>query len=127
MTIKNLLKTLLFLTTLFGLSAYGAQDTSSKLLGKTFKYTYKDAVYHVQFKSASELHWKAMQGEEAGREDLETYTLQKISPTEYFIAWIEKDGLGVSQVLNLKEKRVHTFLKIDKELISLNGTLTQLN
>ena len=130
MNVSKLFRTLLLIASFFSFSAYATQDkipnNSNKLIGKTFEYTYGDVVYHVNFKSANTLHWKAIKGEEAGREDDETYTIQQLSSTTYFIAWIEKDGLGVSQVLNLKDKKINAFLKIDKEIIPLTGSAREL-
>ena len=130
MNVSKLFRTLLLIASFFSFSAYAAQDkvsnNSNKLIGKTFEYNYGDVVYHVNFKSANTLHWKAIKGEEAGKEDDETYTIQQLSSTTYFIAWIEKDGLGVSQVLNLKDKKINAFLKIDKEIIPLAGSAREL-
>ncbi len=42
-----------------------------------------------------------------------------------FIAWVEADGLGVSQVLDLKTNKVYSYLKIDQELVALEGMITK--
>lgn len=127
MNISKLFRNLLLIASLFSFNAYASSDTSNKLIGKTFEYNYGDVIYHINFKSNNTLHWKAIKGEEEGREDDETYSLQQLSSTTYFIAWIEKDGLGVSQIINLKDKKINSFLKIDKEIISLTGSMKELH
>ncbi|MCG3676428.1 MoaF-related domain-containing protein [Aliarcobacter butzleri] len=42
----------------------------------------------------------------------------------YFVSWVEADDLGANVVLNLKDKKVNAFLKIDREIIPLSGTVT---
>jgi len=96
------------------------------LVGKTFEYDYGTAAYRVNYKSTETLHWKAIKGEEAGKESDETYALQQLNPYTFFVSWIEADGLGVSLVLNLKEKKINAFLKIDAEIVPLSGTVTEI-
>jgi hypothetical protein len=93
---------------------------------KILEYNYGDNVYEVNFESESKLHWKCVKGDEIGKEADEIYFSHRLSKQSLFISWIEKDGLGVSQVLNFKNKTVNTFLKIGKELIPLSGTLREL-
>ncbi|RBQ30633.1 hypothetical protein CRU92_11470 [Arcobacter sp. FW59] len=94
------------------------------LAGKIFEYDYGTAGYRVEYKSDDVLHWKAIKGEETGRESDEAYKMQKLGENVYFVSWVEADGLGVSIVLNLKENKVNAFLKIDREIIPLSGTVT---
>ncbi|WP_158839218.1 phenolic acid decarboxylase [Polaribacter sp. L3A8] len=96
------------------------------LKGKTFLYNYVDYQYEVSFKSENQLHWKCIKGNELGREEDEHYKLQRINDYTLFISWVEKDGLGVSQVINLREYKVNSYLKIDKEIMPLMGTIKEL-
>ncbi|RNL92303.1 hypothetical protein ED312_03695 [Sinomicrobium pectinilyticum] len=96
------------------------------LSGKTFEYNYGDYVYEVNFKSENMLHWKCVKGDEKGKEADETYSEQRLNNHTLFISWVEQDGLGVSQVVNLKDNTVNTFLRIDKEIIPLTGTIREL-
>lgn len=130
MNFKRLLSPLCFLALLlsFGGCTNKTTDKSEPLsiVGKTFEYDYGDSAYRVEYKSASILHWKAIKGEEIGRESDETYVLQQLNPYTFFLSWIEKDGLGASVVLNLKEKKINAFLKIDAEIVSLSGIVTEI-
>lgn len=96
------------------------------LVGKTLEYDYGDNVYQVSIKSENELHWKCIKGDENGKEADETYAVQRLNNQSFFISWVEADGLGVSQVINFEEKTVHCYLKIDKEIIPLLGTIREL-
>lgn len=97
------------------------------LTGKTFQYDYGAAVYKIHFTSEDALHWHCLEGDEQGREDDETYHVHALNADTFFISWIEKDGTGVSQVLNLQEMTVHCFLKVDKECIPLAGKVQTLS
>jgi phenolic acid decarboxylase len=106
----------------------GKEISSDKLVnlsGKTLEYNYGEFVYVVNFKSDKELHWKCVKGAEKGREANENYTIQRLNTNSLFVSWVEQDGLGVSQVINLKNYTVNCFLKIDKEIIPLSGTIRE--
>ncbi|RBQ27767.1 phenolic acid decarboxylase [Arcobacter sp. CECT 9188] len=112
------------MVTLLGFS--GCNNTANtkdevSLVGKIFEYHYGTASYLVEYKSDDVLHWKAIKGEETGRESDEAYKIQKLDENVYFVSWVEADGLSANIVLNLKEKKVNTFLKIDREIIPLSG------
>lgn len=130
MNFKRLLSPLCFLALLlsFGGCTNETTDKSEPLsiVGKTFEYDYGNSAYRVEYKSASILHWKAIKGEEIGRESDETYVLQQLNLYTFFLSWIEEDGLGASVVLNLKEKKINAFLKIDAEIVSLSGIVTEI-
>lgn len=96
------------------------------LSGKTLEYNYGDNMYVVNFKSEKELHWKCIKGDEKGKEAIETYSTLRLDNHTLFISWVENDGLGVSQVINLKNNTVKTFLKIDREIIPLTATIREL-
>ena len=97
-----------------------------QLKGKVLKYDYGDDVYRLNFISENQLHWKCLKGDEKGAKANETYATQQLNDHTFFVSWIEENGLGVSQVLNLKKNTVNTFLKIDKEIITLTGTIQEL-
>ncbi|MDR7209855.1 MoaF-related domain-containing protein [Flavobacterium piscis] len=96
------------------------------LSGKTLEYNYGEYVYVVNFKSDRQLHWKCVKGTEKGREAVETYYTQHLNNDSLFVSWVEQDGLGVSQVINFKNHTITCFLKMDKEVIPLSGTIREL-
>ncbi len=96
------------------------------LEGKTLEYNYGNTIYQVSFKSSNQLHWKCIKGDELGQEADETYFTHRLNSYSFFISWVEANDIGVSQVINLNENVVNCFLKIDKEVISLSGTIKEL-
>ncbi len=123
-------KTLIFIAVIFT-SFFNCKNTDHiepeiNLSGKKFEYNYGDFVYEIVFKSNSSLEWNCTQGEDKGKNGIEKYSFQKLDKNLFFISWIEKDGLGVSQVVNFKENKINTFLKQEKEIISLSGTIREL-
>lgn len=99
------------------------KDAEMTLIGKTLEYNYGKAIYHVTFNTAKNLHWKCIAGDEKGKEADETYVEQRLNGHTFFISWVEADGLGVSQVVNLKDLKVNCYLKIEKDIIPLSGTI----
>jgi len=96
------------------------------LYGKTLEYNYGDHVYEVNFISENELYWKCIKGNEKGKEATDTYSALRLDNYTLFVSWVENDGLGVSQVINLQNNTVKTFLKINKEIVPLIGTVRKL-
>jgi len=131
MNFKKLLAPLCFLALLLSFGGCTNETTEKSeplsIVGKIFEYDYGHATYRVQYKSADTLHWKAIKGEEIGKESDETYVLQQLNPYTFFLSWIEEDGLGATVVLNLKEKKINAFLKIDAEIVPLSGTVREIN
>ncbi|MGC3978340.1 MAG: phenolic acid decarboxylase [Paludibacteraceae bacterium] len=107
-------------------SAITTTEAVLSLPGKKLEYNYGKNAYEVQFKTENTLHWKCIKGDEKGRESDETYYMHRLDNHSLFVTWIEADGLGVSQVINLKDKTINCFLKIDKEVVPLSGTIREL-
>ncbi|WP_158837900.1 MoaF-related domain-containing protein [Polaribacter sp. L3A8] len=136
---KNIVFAIMMLTTIISCKKHNGNENNQTVVdknmsqekvisvtGKTFEYNYGDSVYEVHFKSENILHWKCIKGEEKDREEDENYSKQRLNNYTLFLSWIEKDGLGVSQVVNLKKNSVNTFLTIQKEIIPISGTIREL-
>lgn len=135
---KYITKIALALTILFTVVSCknGIEKTNEKLetnmekpinlVGKKLEYNYGDYIYHLDFKTDTTLYWKCVEGDEKGKEADETYKTQRLNNHTLFVSWVEADGLGVSQVINLKDYKINCYLKIDKEIIPLNGTIKEL-
>lgn len=93
-----------------------AAQSPLSLIGETVEYRYGDSVYHVTFDSDSTLHWEAMAGDEIGTRENETYVAEWIEPLKLFITWGEANGIGVSQVLDFNQGKVHNHLLRDREV-----------
>jgi phenolic acid decarboxylase len=96
---------------------------TNQLLGNTFEYDYGDGAYEVHFNSPTSLTWQCVKGQEVGKSATERCQIQQLSPTTYLIAWIEADGLGVSQMLDLMERKISVYLFKDQSLTFLTGVV----
>lgn len=85
-------------------------DTTQTLIGKTGKITYPDFSAEVQYLNDSTVHWKAVDKSGKTNEGTEHVSYKQLSGHLYFLNWIEKDGLTVSQVINTKDGEVDAFL-----------------
>ncbi len=101
-------------------------ENKKNLIGKKLQYDYGQNVFEITFISENKLHWKCIEGEYKGQEATENYKIQKLSKHRFFVSWVEKDGISVSQVVNLKNKNINTFMVVDKEIYTMNGTLKEL-
>jgi hypothetical protein len=84
--------------------------TAETLVGKTAKITYPDFSAEVQYLNDSTVHWKAIDQTGKTNEGTEHISYKQLNPHLYFLNWIEKDGLTVSQVINTKDGEVDAFL-----------------
>ncbi len=94
-----------------------------ELIGKAIAYHYGESVYHVTFDTDSTLHWEAMAGDEKGAFENETYVAEFVGPGLLFITWGEANGIGVSQVLNFMEGKVHNHLLRGREVSLGDGKI----
>lgn len=85
-------------------------DTTETLVGKTARITYPDFNAEVQYLNDSTVHWKAVDQTGKTNEGTEHISYKQLNPHLYFLNWIEKDGLTVSQVINTKDGEVDAFL-----------------
>ncbi|MDD3155027.1 MAG: MoaF N-terminal domain-containing protein [Victivallaceae bacterium] len=98
-------------------------DVASQLVGKTYEYNYGVDTYIVHFKSDKVLHWRGIAGGDKGNQAEENYTIQKVSDNVFFIAWIEKSGWKVAQVLDFNTMQVKCYWFLKGQLIPVNGTV----
>lgn len=85
-------------------------DAEETLAGKTAKITYPDFSAEVQYLNDSTLHWKSVDNTGKTNEATEHVSCKQLNNHLYFLNWIEKDGLTVSQVINTKNGEVDAFL-----------------
>ncbi|UMY65121.1 MULTISPECIES: MoaF N-terminal domain-containing protein [unclassified Flavobacterium] len=102
---------LLFLT--FGVSAQVMQQTgtaSNEIIGKTITITFPQFAVEETFVSDSRLHWKIVDDKGNVTEADETISYKKLYGNQFFVNWIEKSGLTVSQVLDLVNQTATAFV-----------------
>jgi phenolic acid decarboxylase len=98
-----------------------------ELIGKTFQYDYgKGGAYEVHFASSTAMTWRRVKGQGVGEGAIETYQIQRVGQNIYFINWIERDGLCVSQVLDLNANKITVSLFRDHEMNAITGSVSSV-
>ena len=98
-------------------------DVAPQLIGKTYEYNYGVDSYIVHFQYDKILHWRGIAGGDKGNQADEHYTIQKVSDNVFFVAWIEKSGWRVAQVLDFNTMQVKCYWFLNDQLIPVNGTI----
>ncbi|EHQ42990.1 MoaF-related domain-containing protein [Myroides odoratus] len=88
------------------------------LIGQKGILTYPDFKAEVTYLSENQLHWKTTNAEGVVSEGTETMSYKKIGDHLFFINWIERDGLTVSQVIDMQKGSVDAFLSYADETSS---------
>lgn len=96
------------------------------LVGRTYEYNYGEDVYQVEFMTVDKLRWTGIAGSEKGQSAEEDYLTLQLDETTFYLAWVEDSGVGVSQIVDLKEGEFLTCLFLKKDVMPLTGTLSQL-
>lgn len=79
------------------------------LIGQQALLTYPEFKAEVSYLSDSTLHWKTTTSEGKISEGSEKVFYKKLNDHQYFLNWIEQDGLSISQVIDVKEGKVTAF------------------
>lgn len=82
------------------------------LTGKYITVTYPDMKAEITYTSDSTLHWKTIQENNQIAEGDEKMNYKCVGDSLFFINWIEKDGVTVSQVVDFKHEKVTVFLSM---------------
>ena len=95
------------------------KDTSDKtaveIIGKQAVLTYPDFTAEVSYLSDTTLHWKSVNSQGKAAEGDEKISYKKLNESLFFLNWIEEDGLTVSQVIDLKQKKVTSYVSFAEE------------
>ncbi|HEV2663683.1 MAG TPA: phenolic acid decarboxylase [Blastocatellia bacterium] len=67
----------------------------------------------AHYKSATELTWGALTGPSKGTSGSETIYSSEVAPGVFFISWLENNGVSVSNVLDLNNRRMEAFVTFD--------------
>lgn len=79
------------------------------IIGKKALLVYPDFKAEVEYLSDSTLHWKTTSPDGKVNEADETVFYKKLNDHQFFLNWIEADGLSISQVIDAKAKTVTAF------------------
>lgn len=108
------------------LSAFTAMAHAADAYMGQFLYQYEGGnVYRVTINDAKSMSWVCIEGSEKGASGLEKPERFKVAEKIYFATWVEKTGINVSQVINLKTMRVYSTIIDGKERYVLSGTVVR--
>jgi phenolic acid decarboxylase len=83
-------------------------------VGRKFIIRYESGLeVKAHYKSATELSWEALTGPSKGESGDETIYSSEVAPNIFFISWLEKKGISVSNVLDLNDSIVTAFVTFD--------------
>jgi phenolic acid decarboxylase len=99
--------------------------------GRRLRLVYDSGIeIEGHYVSDSELIWKAIAGPPAGQSGTEQIQAAEVAPDVFFISWVEEGGLTLSQVLNLKDMKVISFVTMDmggrRSGMLQSGTVTEV-
>ncbi|MFD1120921.1 phenolic acid decarboxylase [Methylophilus flavus] len=103
----------------------GVVCASESYIGQ-FLFNYEGgSVYRVTVKDAKSLSWECIKGPEKGAQGIEEPERFKVADKIYFVSWIEKTGIQVSQVINLNSLKVYSTIIDGKERYVVTGNIVR--
>lgn len=83
-------------------------------IGKKIIIRYESGLeVKANYKGATELAWEALTGPSKGTSGDETIYSSEVAPNVFFISWLENNGVSVSNVLDLNNRRMTAFVTFD--------------
>jgi phenolic acid decarboxylase len=120
------MKSILTIALLLALAAGRVIAEAASPIG-TFLYKYVDgATYRVTILNSESLTWECVEGSEKGAKGEERPTRFMIEGGVYFVTWVEKTGIIVTQVVNLKRNKVYSTIVVGKEPYVLVGDIERI-
>lgn len=104
------------------------QTTSEdfSIIGKKGLLVYPDFKAEVNYLSDSTLHWKTTSPDGKVNEADEKVFYKQLNDHQFFLNWIEADGVSISQVIDTKAQTVTAFGTFADEK-SLRGKRSSMN
>ncbi|MBB6130827.1 MoaF-related domain-containing protein [Mucilaginibacter lappiensis] len=87
-----------------------SHENSINIIGKTGTVTFPQFSVDETFVSDTTLHWKIVDEKGGVTEGDEKVSFKKINDNQYFVNWIEKTGLTVSQILDSNKGTATAFV-----------------
>lgn len=118
------MRQLSFIGLLF-LALTSTAKASEAYLGQ-FLYKYEGGnIYRVTVNDAKSMSWLCIEGSEKGANGIEKPERFEVADKIYFTTWVEKTGINVSQVINLKTMKVYSTIIDGKERYILVGKVVR--
>ena len=98
--------------------------THEDIIGASFRFIYSDETYRIDVLSEKTLRWTREAGGNVGQFDEEAYVFDQLSAEILMLTWVEADGLGVSNVLNLANRGLITHANQGRDVFQNKGRHT---
>lgn len=124
----------LFVAFSLGWPSDGVAQTPEKppaFVGKRILIKYDSGLeLKAHYRSATQLTWENLTGRTKGQQGTEAIHAVEVAPNVFFISWLEKSGVSVSNVVDLRNRRVSAFITFDagqgRQAMLDKGTLTEV-
>ena len=93
------------------------------LVGKEFGFEYTSETYVIQVMDGETLNWTQSKGPNQGNGDTERYNLSNASDTLMMISWVEVDGLGLTNLLDMGNMTLTTHASMGRDVFVNRGKL----
>jgi MoaF C-terminal domain len=97
-------------------AADGEKGGIMSFVGRRILIKYESGLHvEAHYTNSTQVFWKAITGPEAGTTGTETIYALEVAPKVFFISWLEKSGVSVSQILDLERITAAAFVTFDTE------------
>lgn len=90
-------------------------ENSFAIIGKQVVIEYPEMKAEIHYLSDSTLHWKTTDLQNREEEGIEEISYQQVADNLFFLNWIEKDGVTVSQVMDTAKEKVYVYMSFSDE------------
>lgn len=93
-----------------------SKEGGMELVGKSLLLKYQSGLEVIgHYRSDAHLEWETASGPQRGARGSESVHVAQVAPHVFFVSWLEKSGVTVSQVLDLDQSKVTAFVTFDTE------------
>ena len=106
-------------------------EEKKELIGNRFTIRYRSGLtVEASYPDSNRLTWKALEGPSKGATGTENASITEVAPGVFLVSWIEKDGITVTNALNLNTNNVTSVVTVPgtegRQLLSDVGTIERL-
>lgn len=95
-----------------------------EIVGAEFLFVYSDETYRIEILSETSLRWTREAGENTGQSDQESYVFDHLGGDIILLSWIEADGLGLSNAMDVADGNLVTHANHGREVFQNKGRHT---
>ncbi len=93
------------------------------IIGMSFRFIYADESCLIEILSTDSFRWSRTAGKNTGQSDSEQYVFSSLADDMFMLTWIEADGPGLSNVLELTDNTLIADANIGRDVFTNSGKL----